>query len=173
MTRPRSRRAHAHLQTDVIGWHRFTGLDGRKTNGNESATTRVIPAFESSRRTVSRVCDAILAHLFRLFRATDVCVFEGGGRRLPRAALGGCAASLCPGLTCFAPSGHWGFLGAWQVTSAPGPRRAIVLTQGKNGPAKCGAFRWCRARGAQRLRIHAWLTQPSWAWATVAAKSAR
>jgi hypothetical protein len=72
-----------------------------ETNGNESAMFRVIPAFESFRRTVSRVYAAFIAHLFRPFMATDV-----GGRRLPRATLGGCAASLCPGLTCFAPSGH-------------------------------------------------------------------
>jgi hypothetical protein len=73
------------------------GIDSRastgETNGNESATTRVIPAFESFRRTVSRVCNAFAMHLFRPFRATDV---RGGavypGRRSaaapPRSALG-------------------------------------------------------------------------------------
>jgi hypothetical protein len=69
-----------------------------KPNGNESAMFRVIPAFESFRRTVSRVCGASLAYLFRPFRATDVCVFEGGGGAVypgrrsaaapPRSALG-------------------------------------------------------------------------------------
>ena len=48
------------------------GLDSRastgETNGNESAMFRVIPAFESFRRTVSRVCGAFIAHLFRPFR---------------------------------------------------------------------------------------------------------
>jgi hypothetical protein len=81
------------------------GLDSRgtagETNGNELVTFRLIPAFKKFRRTVSRVCGAFVAYLFCPFRATDV--------RLPRAALCGCAASLCPGLTCFAPSGHGWF----------------------------------------------------------------
>jgi hypothetical protein len=85
------------------------GLDSRpaagETNGNESVAFRVILAFKSFRRIIYRFCGPFVAHLFRPFRATDVW-----GGRLPRAALGGCAASLCPGLNCFAPSGHGGSL---------------------------------------------------------------
>ena len=54
---------------------------------------------------------------------------------LPRAALGGCAASLCPGLTCFAPSGHGDALahgrfprGRWffgQCLGAESPHRLV------------------------------------------------
>ena len=84
-------------------------LDSRgstsKTNANESVAFRVIPTFGSFRRTISCVCGVFVAHLFCPFRATDVRV-----GRLPRAALGGCAASLCPGLICFAPSGQGGSL---------------------------------------------------------------
>jgi hypothetical protein len=63
----------------------------------------------------------------RLWR---ICLAPSGRRtcgvgRLPRAALGGCAASLCPGLTCFAPSGlggfstHGRFLRGWWFFGAP------------------------------------------------------
>jgi hypothetical protein len=102
-TSPRTGCDHEQLRTG----YNWMALDSRastgKTNGNESATVRVTPAFGSFRRTISRVSDAFVAQLFRPFRATD-----NGGDRLPRATLGGCAASLCPGLTCFAPSGQGG-----------------------------------------------------------------
>ena len=115
------------------------GLDSRastgKTNGNESIVFRVIPAFGSFRRTVSRVCGAFLVHLFRPFRATDVGgapFTQGGARRLRRLAL--------PWAKLFCPFGAWRGLNAARfrrgmavllgmaVRSAPGLRGAIVLT---------------------------------------------
>ncbi|MEY4178707.1 MAG: hypothetical protein RLY70_2281, partial [Planctomycetota bacterium] len=85
------------MEVDCLDSRASTG----KKNINESAALRLIAEFKSFRRTISCVCGAFHPHLFCPFRATDVRV-----GRLPRAALGGCAASLCPGLTCFAPSGH-------------------------------------------------------------------
>ncbi len=96
------------------------------------------------------------------------------GGRLPRAALGGCAASLCPGLNCFAPSGHGRFLDAWPVSSghgrsdwgkailrgwaatlAPGPRDPIVLTPRRgNDKLAQGRASW-RSRDAPP-----WVTMP-------------
>ena len=61
-----------------------------KRIGVESAMFRVIPAFESFRRTVSRVYAAFIAHLFRPFRATDLGgrpLTQGGASRLRRDAL--------------------------------------------------------------------------------------
>ena len=69
---------------------------------------RVIPAFESFRRTVKRVCGASAAHLFRPFRATDVRgegpFTQGGARRLRRLAL--------PWANLFCPFGAWWLLDA-------------------------------------------------------------
>ncbi len=77
-------------------------------------------------------------------RSWRICLAPSGRRtcgvgRLPRAALRGCAASLCPGLTCFAPSGqgdvftHGRFLRGWWFF---GPRRrdptVLTLRRGNN-----------------------------------------
>jgi hypothetical protein len=130
-TRPRTGCDHGHCEPDVNGWPRFAGLDGE----NGSTTFRVIPAFGRSRRTISwrlwRVCRAIVSP----FRATDVRGAVYPGRRSAAAP-----ASLCPGLTCFAPSGHGGSLthggsfahggsfGAWRFFGVPARRGPTVLT---------------------------------------------
>ena len=101
------------------------GLDSRasmgKTHANESATLRVIPAFESFRRTISCVYGAFVTHLSRPFRATDVRggpLTQGGARRLRRLAL--------PWANLFCPFGAWRvldagwLLNAWPVWSGHG-----------------------------------------------------
>ena len=108
----------------------------------------------------------------RLCRVCRVFVLplQGDGRvggRLPRAALGGCAASLCPGLTCFAPSGQGGFstrsrfFGAWRflpgvaVSSAPGRRGATVLTPRR------GNDKLAQGRASRRSRdAPPWVARP-------------
>jgi hypothetical protein len=93
-----------------------------ETNGNESVVFRFIPAFVSFRCTINRVYNAIFAHLFRPFRATDVrggTFTQGGARRLRRLAL--------PWANLFCPFGAWlvfdagrfrrglaGLFGAWR-----------------------------------------------------------
>ena len=93
-----------NCEPDVNGWRRFAPLDGQ----NESATSRVTSAFGLFRRSVSRVCDAFVAHLPRSFRATHVRGWpftQGGARRLRRLAL--------PWANLFCPFGAGRFLDAW------------------------------------------------------------
>jgi hypothetical protein len=117
-----------NCESDVNGWPRFAGLDGQ----NVSATSRVIQAFGSFRRTISCVYGAFVARLFRPFRAKDVQGWpftQGGARRLRRLAL--------PWANLFCPFGAWGFVNAARflpgmaVPSQPGPSGAIVLTPPK------------------------------------------
>jgi hypothetical protein len=118
-TRPRTGCDHEPLRTGYKWMASIRGLQRATTNGNESATFRVIPEFESFR--------FILNHFDARFRASMVRLPRLCIARLPRAALGGCAASLCPGLTCFAPSGQGGFLThgrllrGWWIFGPPRP----------------------------------------------------
>jgi hypothetical protein len=72
-------------------------------------------------RAVPEIVDGWLAPIARFSPSTT----DVRGAVYPGAALRGCAcASLCPGLTCFAPSGHGGSLthggsfGAWRFLRA-------------------------------------------------------
>ena len=89
-TRPITGHDHEHFRN---GWKWNASIRGAltgKTNANESAALRLIPAINSFQLTISCVCGAFHPHLFRPFRATDVRgwpLTQGGARRQRRLAL--------------------------------------------------------------------------------------
>jgi hypothetical protein len=136
----------------------MNGLDSRASTGkNESATLRLIAAFGRFRRTVSHVCGAFVAHLFRPFRATDVGggpFTQGGARRLRRLAL--------PWANLFCPFGAWvvfdagRFRRGWSAPLAPSPRNPIVLTPRR------GNDKIAQGRASRRSRdAPPWVARPT------------
>jgi hypothetical protein len=111
-----------HCEPDVNGWPRFAGFRRANRIGHvpREIGIRIISPLGFSR--LWRVC--------RVFVSPRQGDGRGGVGRLPRAALRGCAASLCPGLTCFAPSGQGGFLTLgrflrWWFFGSPPPRHRL------------------------------------------------
>jgi hypothetical protein len=105
-----------------------------KTNANESVTFRVIPALGSFRRSVSRICGAFAAYLFRPFRATDL----GGGRPLTQGDVRRLRRLALPWANLFCPFGAWRLPIAWPVSSGLGGPFGVRLTRDDHPSAPKG-----------------------------------